>query len=477
MENIIGREKEIRRLDRALEEKEAQLIIVYGRRRVGKTFLVNEYFKGGFSFKFTGSFNQSTSEQLRNFWYEINRAAKKDLPLPKNWTEAFSMLRDYLETCSMGEKSVVFFDEMPWMDRQKSGFLPAFEWFWNSWGSTREGLVFVVCGSAASWMTEKIDHNKGGLFNRQTCRLFLEPFNLYETEQFLNARDIYWSRYDIVQCYMIMGGIPYYLKLLNKNASLNENIDMLFFRRRGELWDEFDHLYYTLFSNGAQYIKIVKALSKKKAGLTWAEIISKTGLPGNGALTKMLTNLENSGFIKPNDYFGHKKREKTYQLSDYFTIFYFRFIQDNNGKDEHLWSNTTDNPARLAWTGLAYERVCKDHLAQIKKKLGISGVMTEISAWQKAGNEEEEGAQIDLVISRRDRVINLCEIKFVSGEYEISKEYDLRLKNKVRLFVEATKTNYTIQTTMITTYGVKKNKYSNFVSKEVDMDDLFLHDE
>lgn len=474
MGNIIGREKEIKRLDRALEEREAQLIIVYGRRRVGKTFLINEYFKGGFSFKFTGSFNQSTAEQLRNFSLEINRAVKQQLSVPQNWTEAFSMLRNFLESGDPDDKQIVFFDEMPWMDRQKSGFLPAFEWFWNSWGSTRENLVFIVCGSATSWMTEKIDHNKGGLFNRQTCRLFLEPFNLYETELYLNARDIYWSRYDVTQCYMIMGGIPYYLKLLDKNASLNENVDALFFRKRSELWDEFDHLYYTLFNNGSQYVKIVEALSKKRTGLTRGEVIKATRLPGNGVLTKMLANLENSGFVRVDDNFSHKKKEKMYQLSDYFTIFYFRFMKDNNGKDEHLWSNMTDNPARLAWIGLAYERVCKDHLSQIKKKLGISGVMTEMSSWQKFGNEGEEGAQIDLVINRRDRVINLCEIKFVSGEYEISKEYDLQLKNKVNQFVEATKTKHTIQTTMITTYGVKKNKYSNFVSKEVCMDDLFV---
>lgn len=241
MENIIGREREIKRLNRAMEEKDAQLIIVYGRRRVGKTYLINEYFNGNFDFKFTGSFDQSTTEQLRNFRLELSRYSGENINSIKDWTEAFFALRDYLEK-NAKKKQIVFFDEMPWMDRQKSGFLPAFEWFWNSWGSARKNLVFIVCGSAASWLTEKIEKNKGGLFNRHTCRLYLEPFNLCETEKYLESRNVFWSRYDITQCYMIMGGIPYYLRLLDREQTLNENIDNLFFSRRSELWNEFEML-------------------------------------------------------------------------------------------------------------------------------------------------------------------------------------------------------------------------------------------
>ena len=471
--DIIGREYEIKRLDRAMEEKEAQLIIVYGRRRVGKTYLINEYFDGRFDFKFTGAFDQTTPQQLKNFTEELDRVTNTKHNLPSSWTDAFSLLRDYLEMEDKKEKQVVFFDEMPWMDRQRSGFLSAFEWFWNAWGSARKNLVFIVCGSAASWMTEKLDNNKGGLFNRQTCRLYLSPFTLRETEAYLESRDIYWSRYDIVTCYMIMGGIPYYLKLLDKSCSLNENIDNIFFRKRSELWDEFDHLYRTLFSNSEPYIKLVTALSKKKNGMTRDELSSSGGVASNGALTKMLENLENSGFIRVNNQFGNVKRGRVYQLSDYYTMFYFRFIKDNYGKDEHFWSNMTDNPAKAVWAGITFEQVCKDHIEQIKKKLGISGVMTEVSSWNKKGQGDEDGAQIDLLIDRRDKVINLCEIKFVSGPYEIKKEYDQTLKRKVEVFREDTKTNKTIQLTMITTYGVKNNMYSGYVGKEVCMDDLF----
>lgn len=473
MNNLIGREKEIRRLNRALEEREAQLIIVYGRRRVGKTFLINEYFGGDFSFKFTGAFGESKKVQLKNFVLELNRQAMTKYDVPQDWSDAFALLRDYLESKDKEKKQVVFFDEMPWMDRQKSGFLPAFEWFWNSWGSSRENLVFIVCGSATSWMIDKLDNNKGGLFNRQTCRLYLEPFNLHDTELYLKSRDIYWSRYDITVCYMIMGGIPYYLKLLDRSLSLNENIDALFFEKRSELWDEFEHLYNTLFSNSDNYIRIVEALSKKRSGLTRNEISKASGVAANGVLSKMLTDLINSGFVRINDIFGRKKRDIIYQLSDYYSLFYFRFIKDNYGKDEHLWSNSNDNPARRSWEGLTFEQICKDHIQQIKNKIGIAGVMTEISSWSKQGNDEEDGVQIDLLIDRRDRVINLCEIKFSGAQFEIKKEYDIKLKNKVEVFRETTKTNKTIQMTMITTYGIKKNMYSNYVGKEITLDDLF----
>ena len=477
MRQLIGREREIARLNRVMEEREAQLVIVYGRRRVGKTFLINTYFNDRFDFKFTGSFNRTKQEQLKNFCMEMNRCTANIRSVPKDWTEAFMMLRDYLEEGEGDQKQVVFFDEMPWMDNQKSGFLPAFEWFWNSWGSAKRNLVFIVCGSSTAWITDKIDKNKGGLFNRSTYRLYLEPFRLYDTEKYLISRGINWSRYDITACYMIMGGIPYYLRLLDRERSLNENIDAIFFRKRAELWDEFDLLYKTLFSNSDQYIKIVELLSKKRNGLTRQQIADTTGISANGALSKILSDLTDSGFVRINPLYGHKKRERTYQMSDYFTMFYFRFVKDNAGKDEHLWSHTNDNPSRRAWEGLTFEQVCKDHIDQIKKKLGISGIMSEVSSWHKRGSGDEDGAQIDLLIDRRDRTINLCEIKFSTGVYEIDKAYDMALKNKALVFRNETGTNKTLQITMITTNGVKKNKYSNYIGKTVVIDDLFQNAE
>lgn len=471
MDKIIGRDEEKRRLGKCLKSAEAQLVAVYGRRRVGKTFLIKQYFGGRFDFMLTGIYGASTEVQLSNFHQELSGQTGKDGNKPKDWLEAFSMLKEYISGLAKDEKHVIFFDEMPWMDTARSGFLAAFEWFWNGYGSSVDNLIFIVCGSATSWMLENLDKNKGGLYNRLTCRIYLKPFTLKETEEYLRANQISWSRYDIVQCYMIMGGIPYYLRLLDCELSYNANIDNLFFRKRAELWDEYTNLYNTLFTNSSQYLKIVDALCEKKRGLTREEIVKSTGLPNNGNLSTMLINLEYSGFVRIEDFFGSKK--KIYQLSDYYTLFYHKFIKENYGKDEHYWSNTLDNPSRRAWAGLTFELVCKDHIEQIKKKLGISGVLSEVSSWIKQGDGKEKGAQIDLLIKRRDRVINICECKFSTGEYEIDKEYDINLRNKIASFVQGTKTKDTVQLTMITTYGVKHNMYSSIVNSQVSMENLF----
>lgn len=475
MNRIIGRQVECARLEKCLNADQAQLIILYGRRRVGKTFLINQFFDGRFDFKLTGAYGEPKETQLRYFTAELNRQSGKENPVPKDWIEAFALLREYIAALSKSEKHVVFFDEMPWMDTQRSGFLSAFEWFWNDWGCTRDNLIFIICGSATSWMVEKIVENKGGLFNRQTCRLYLQPFSLRETEQYLKSRNIDWSRRDIAETYMIMGGIPYYLSLLDPEMAFNANIDNMFFRKRAELWDEFDRLYQTLFSNSEQYIRIVEQLSKKRMGLTRSEIAEQTKLPANGSLSKMLNDLTDSGFVRKYAFYGRKTKEVLYQLSDYYTLFYYRFIKDGFGKDEHFWSNTLENPARRAWAGLTFEQLAKDHILPIKKKLGIAGVLSEESSWFSTGKgaENSTGAQIDLLIDRRDQVINICEMKYSINAFLIDKDYDQKLRNKIAVFRQETNCKKTIQLSMITTFGVQKNKYSSLVTNEVMLDDLF----
>ena len=472
---IIGRKEECDRLQDCMTEDVAQLVVVYGRRRVGKTFLINEYFENQFAFKMTGSYGKTKSFQLRTFTDELNRKTGSHHSVPKDWIEAFNLLRDYLESLDSNKKHVVFFDEMPWIDTKRSGFLSAFEWFWNDWGSSQDNLVFIVCGSATSWMVDHFANNKGGLFNRQTCKLVLKPFTLHETEEFLNSRDIFWSRYEIAECYMIMGGIPYYLRLLNNRQSFSQNIDRLFFSQNGELRDEFENLYRTLFTDSENYIRVVQALSKKNSGLSRKQISDQTRLPQNGVLSDILKNLVSSGFVRISNYYHQKKKDALYQLSDYYTAFYFHFIKDHTGMDEHFWSNTTDNPSRRSWAGLTFEQLCKDHISQIKHKLGISGVLSEESVWYVPGNEEEgiTGAQIDLIIDRRDMVTNLCEMKFSINEYLIDKNYDAVLRNKIDTFRRLTNTRKSLSLTMITTYGIKKNKYSSIVQSQVTLDDLF----
>ena len=474
---LIGREEECRRLDRCLEQEEAQLIIVYGRRRVGKTYLINQYFDNRFDFKLTGEYKSSKENQLENFTLELNRRSGITYDIPKSWKAAFDLLRTYLLSLPQKEKHIVFFDEMPWMDTPKSSFISAFEYFWNDFGSSQNGLVFIVCGSATAWMEENIDYNKGGLFNRKTCGLHLQPFRLNETEAYLQKKGIYWSRYDITECYMILGGIPYYLSFLDSSLSMSENIDQLFFAKSAELADEFDNLYRTLFSDSEDYISIVLALSKKRSGLSKSEIAADTGLSLNGLLSKRLNNLVSSGFVRANSYFNQRAKDTQYQLSDYYTMFYLKFVKAHYGRDEHFWNNTYDNPSRNAWAGFIFEQVCKDHLAQIKQRLGISGVLSQVSTWytkpKGTGEKSLNGAQIDIVIDRRDHTITLCEVKFSVREFEIDKAYDLVLRNKLEAFKTATKTTKTLQLVMITTYGVKKNSYSGIARSQITLDDLF----
>lgn len=471
---FIGRKKECVILQKCVDSDSAQLIIVYGRRRVGKTFLINQFFNGRFDFKVTGLYNQPKESQLKAFIAELNSQTQKENTIPNDWMDAFILLKTYLASLEKNEKHIVFFDEMPWFDTQKSDFLAAFEWFWNDWGSTQNNLIVIVCGSATSWMVEKIDKNKGGLFNRQTCRIFLEPFTLKETEDYLKSRHISWERYDIAECYMIMGGIPFYLSQLDEELTYTQNIDNLFFRKRAVLWDEFEHLYKTLFSNSEQHIKIVEALSSKRIGLTKKEILEKTKLPNNGLFSKVLENLVNSGFVRVYPFYGNKSLKTLYQLADFYTMFYYKFLKNKDGKDELFWTNGIGSPSRNAWAGFTFEQLCKDHIKQIKQKLGITGVLTEESSWFLQGDDESEGAQIDMIIDRKDRVINLCEIKFSGREYEIDKAYQKNLIDKIELFRKSTGTKKNLRLTFITTFGIKQNMYSSRVQNEVVLDDLFV---
>lgn len=472
---IIGRVDECSRLKECMDADSAQLIIVYGRRRVGKTFLINQFFNNTFAFKLTGAYKQDKSIQLRNFSEALNLKSRKKYGVPGDWIEAFNFLREYINKLPKIEKQIIFLDEMPWLDTPRSGFLPAFEWFWNDFASTVDNLIFIVCGSATSWMDEKLANNKGGLFNRHTCRLYLEPFNLFEVREYLHSKKINWSTYEIAECYMIMGGIPYYLSLLKSSLSLKQNIDNLFFRRNGELWDEFDHLYKTLFVNGEDYEKVVEVLSDRIGGLTRDEIIQKTGMTSGGDLSKILKNLVLSGFVRVHGFYGNKKKKIRYQLADYYSIFYFKYISKQYGKDEHFWSNSIDNPARRVWAGLSFEQICIDHISQIKQKLGISGVLSEVTSWYTGEDEDKgiNGAQIDLLIDRRDRVVSICEMKYSVNEFTIDKTYDMNLRNKMESFRKATNCKKSIQLVMVTTYGVKPGKYSGVVNAEVTLDDLF----
>ena len=469
---IIGRKEEQQILHSAVQSENSEFVAVYGRRRVGKTYLIRETFGYKFTFQHTGLAKGNTKEQLFSFAISLRDAGYDDCPIPKSWLEAFSLLSAYLKN-STDEKKIVFLDELPWMDTPRSNFISAFEHFWNGWASARKDIVLIICGSATSWIINKVINDHGGLHNRVTKQIALQPFTLKECEMFAKSKGLEMSRYQLAECYMVLGGIPYYWSLLEKGLSLAQNIDKIIFAKNGKLSNEFNQLYASLFKSPEQYIDIVTALGKKKAGMTREEIIAATDKYSNGALSKVLDELEYCGFIRKYNGFDKKSKQAIYQLIDNYTLFYFKFIQQNENNDEHFWSASIDSAMHRAWSGLAFERLCMAHTQQIKVALGISGVLSNVYSWRKEADETSDGAQIDLLIDRNDQVINLCEMKYSLSEYAIDAEYEQKLRNKKSAFIDATNTRKAVHLTMVTTFGIKANAHSGIVQNEVKLDDLF----
>ncbi|WP_300704309.1 ATP-binding protein [Bacteroides sp.] len=467
---IVGRIKEQKELEEYIASESSEFIAIYGRRRVGKTFLVRELLGDNFAFYVTGMDNVSMQEQLLNFNLSLRRSSDKEWPIASNWLLAFDQLISYLESLPKGRK-ILFMDELPWMDTHKSGFISALEHFWNAWAFARCDIKLITCGSATSWMIDKLINNRAGLHNRLTHHMLIEPFTLHECELYFHSKGIEYSRYEIAECYMVMGGIPFYLSQMKKGQSVAQNIDYMFFEDGSSLGNEFGNLYRALFKYSEKYIKIVEALALKGKGLNRVELIKHTGLTNNGGLTTMLKELEACGFIRRYKPFGKIKKDALYQLMDFYTLFYFKFILKNWYKDEHFWTASLESPVQRAWSGYAFEMLCLWHIRQIKKALGISGVQSLVSSW--CSEMSDDGAQIDIVIDRKDQTVNLCEMKYSIAEFVIDKKYDAVLRNKQAAFLSETKTRKSIHLTFVTTYGVKVNAYSSHVQSQVLLEDLF----
>ncbi len=463
---IIGRENEQKRLRDLYHSGKAEFIAIYGRRRVGKTFLIRQLFEKELVFDLAGLANANTKEQLVNFNLSLIRVLKTPYKTTKDWLHAFEQLISFIEN-SPKKRKVIFIDEISWLDTPRSGFLTALEHFWNGWACSRSDIMLIVCGSATSWIMNKLINNHGGLHNRLTAHIYLQPFTLHETELYLRSQCCEYSRYHIAECYMAMGGIPYYLSKIDHRLSIAQNIDNLFFADNAELKNEFQNLYASLFNNYTYYIKVVEALSIKSKGLLRREIEKITGLSSGGGLTTILQNLEYCGFIRSYNSFGKKKYEQLYQLLDAYTLFYFKYLSKNEYNDTSFWTNSLNTPQHNSWAGYAFEILALQHIAEIKQALGISGIQSAVSAWKS------ENAQVDLIINRKDGIIDLCEIKFLGKEFVIDKNYEANLRNKIFSFKEETKTRKAVHLIMLTTYGLAKNKYSGIAQKEITLDDLY----
>lgn len=472
---IIGRDKEQRELLSLLEKEESQFCAVYGRRRVGKTYLIRETFNYQFCFQHTGVAKGTQRQQLTAFRNSLVAAGMIKCAIPKTWIEAFELLKQLVNNAPKGKK-VIFIDELPWMDTPKGNLIGALENFWNGWATARreKDIVLIVCGSATSWISKKLLKDKGGLRGRLTNRIKVVPFTLRECEMFAGGANLALGRKDILELYMILGGIPYYWSFLKKGLSVAQNVDQLFFSETAQLRDEFEALYSVLFKRPENYLKVIKCLSDgKKSGMTREEILSASRLTDGGTFSTLLEELEECGFIRRFASADTAEANAIYQLIDNYTLFYYLCIKKNAFSDEHYWSNTYTSASHNTWKGHSFERVCLQHIPQIKAALGISGVQTNVCSWFARRTDERRGTQIDLVMQRADGFTDICEMKHSSSVFTIDGDYAKNLQNKIDTYQKLSKDSRTLHLVMVTTQGVAHNNHFNMIQEEVIMDDLF----
>ena len=474
--SIIGRQRETALLQELYQSPKAEFVAVYGRRRIGKTFLIDKTFGEKYDFYMTGIYEGTKSEQLANFTHQLEKYSGKKIKQPKSWMDAFFLLEEFLETKKGKKRILVFIDELPWLDTPRSRFLKAFELFWNEWASKLDNMKLIVCGSATTWMTSKLLGNKGGLHNRVTQPIYLRPFNLEETELFLKSRGLAVSRRQVAEVYMSLGGTPYYLDMMRKSESIAQNIDRLFFSKDAPLRTEYSFLFKSLFKESTLYRKVVETLSKKMKGMTRQELLSEIKCEDTGYFSEVLNDLCNCDFIRRYTAFGKTERDMMYQLTDLYTLYYLRFVKSYHGGDEHYWSHRQMDIS--SWQGYAFEQICLHHIRQIKQKLGISGILSNVCsyswpAFTDKDDKNHRGGQIDLIIDRSDRTINLVEIKFTGGSYSISADYASYMQSRAEAFKVLTGTDKSIHLTMITSDGVEHNEGWQSIQSEVVLDDLF----
>jgi len=480
---LVGRKKEIAILTNAVESDTSELIALYGRRRIGKTYLVREVLgDSDIYFELTGTSGASLQIQLGHFVDSYRRTFGQDFSLtpPKDWDTAFRILIRGLSDIESSRRIVVFLDELPWLSSAKSNFIPSLEYFWNSWASGKSNIVVILCGSASSWILDNVIRSHGGLHNRLTRTIRLFPFKLFEVKQYFHEKNFSITDDQIAELYMTIGGIPHYLNMVEKGTSAAHNIGRICFSRDGALFREYENLFASLFKEPARYEKCIKALANSSNGLLREQISNVTGIASGGTLSRILYALEESGFITRYPQLMYKSRDALYKLTDEFCQFHHTWINRYHAnllaeEAKGRWQGLYGTPKWYSWSGLAFERLCLKHISQIKKAIGISGIQSDSYTWHhRAGKNEGRGTQIDLLIDRTDRCMNICEMKYSTAEYVISKSYAETLANREEIFRNVTGTKKTIFLTMVTSNGIKRNSYyEQLISNDVTLEDLF----
>lgn len=487
MEKLVGRTREISILKSLLKSKKAELLAIYGRRRIGKTFLINRFFSNkGIYFEMTGIKGGKCSQQIRAFVRRL-QLSFKDLKIetyPKTWFEVFELLEKAIGDTKKSHKIILFFDEFPWMDTHKSDLLKAFEYFWNSYLSKDSRIIAIICGSSVSWMIRKIINNKAGLYGRLTSQIRLRPFTLKEIEEYFITNRIHLDRKQIVEVSMALGGVPKYLSYVEPGNSAAQIIQKLCFTPGAPLTTEFQALYESLFDDYQNHVKIIELLARSRIGLTVSQISEKLGKEKGGNLSRALKELIASNFVQFIPFYGRKTRDGRYRVVDEYSYFYLNWIQDaiynyDESISQSFWMQQQSSSKFKSWAGYMFESICFKHIRQIIKALELTVVAEKASYWScfSQKNSSDQGAQIDLIIDRKDQCMNLCEIKFWASKYLMTDSNAKTLNKRREIFREKIKTRKTLFNTLITPYGARVNRhYLSSVDKQLNLDALFLDD-
>ena len=480
-QTIIGRENEKELLGRIYRSRKSEFVAIYGRRRVGKSYLVSEFFREKILFSAVGTYIKDDDKdyesyrklQLSHFYDSLILAGlDQKKPAPTNWREAFLLLRVLLSG-KKNRRKVLFIDELPWLaGPQSSELISELGYFWNSWADSQRNIVLIVCGSATSWMLDNVIRDYGGLHGRLTEKIKLLPFTLAECEQFYKSEGFHMSRYEIALSYMAFGGVPFYMGKLRNDLSLTDNIDRLFFADVN-IHQEFKDVYAGLYSSREKYVEIVKALGSRFYGMTQTEMIDATGLKSGGTFSKLLDNLYESGIIRKYPRYGKDRVETVYQLTDYFSLFYLRFIDGIQNKSG-MWHTINRTGKFYSWAGETFELLCVSHLNQLKEALHIYSVDNSF-CWS-GKTQDGAGAQIDLIlVNDASRTDYLCEMKFSESIFSINSEYNQNIRKKIMAFSESPQHNRThsIQVAIVASFGISTGANSDVVNHTVTLDSLF----
>ena len=478
---VVGRKREVEILQGIFNSKDPEFLAIYGRRRVGKTHLIREFFSDkGVYFEITGQKEGNMHVQLENFIRSFSMTFFNNIPLkiPSNWQEAFSLIDAQISAAS--KKFIFFIDELPWLATPKSNVMQTLDHFWNAYWSRRSNIILIVCGSAASWMLDELINAKGGLYNRLTKTILLKPFNLKGTQEFLESRGIHLKPIQILDLYMVFGGIPHYLKQIAKGKSAQQIINDVCFKSDGLLYGEFDRLFHSLFNHAEVHFSIVKAIASQRNGISREKLIEKTGIPTGGSLNKYLQELEASEIIKSYTPLDKKKKDRYFRISDEYVLFYLQWIEPikDRGMDlgDAYWKTQLKTAKMNAWKGYSFESICLKHSEQIKRALGLENIHSNIGGWRylpKKGSKNA-GTQIDLIFDREDGAVTLCEIKYSDYVFKVDKEYAKDLASKITIFEENYSTKKQVFMTLITTCGIKHSLWSeDLIHSDLTLKDLF----